>query len=311
MSRIRCSSSGTQNLVPTPDPVDSFSGLDETVYIDARRRRSDRARSCCRTSPRATSSASSSRRSRSKMGSATSARRGCKNLAMFVANVKPLLASNNCSTQLPHGGAPTAGLKWDTTPDAALCVGGAERDQHDHPGPVAASAAAGSGAEQRPPAEDQSVHCLFDGRYQLDQRGKVNGARTDHAQEHHQESGRVRRSRRAERLPRRSAHRHGLGDGHRNGRWNWYRLRHGHGDGHRHGQRRHRHGHAGAGSEPGGAADRLRSGAAHRGGQAGRRAADARRAGRRSPTRRRTRRSSTSTSPIRASRCRSRRTTAT
>jgi hypothetical protein len=40
---------------------------------------------------------------------------------MFVNTVKPLLAANNCSTQCHVGGTPTAGLKWDTTPDAALC----------------------------------------------------------------------------------------------------------------------------------------------------------------------------------------------
>jgi len=57
-----------------------------------------------------------------KMGSADGGTvTGCKNLTMFVNNVKPLLASGTCSTQCHVGASPTANLKWDTTPDAALC----------------------------------------------------------------------------------------------------------------------------------------------------------------------------------------------
>ena len=87
----------------------------------------------------------------------------------------------------------------------------------------------------------------------------------------------------SERLPRRRAHRrhgdgnrHGHRHRHRDGRWLGQRHRHGDWRGHR---RWHRHDHAQARPEPGGAPDRLRPGAAHGGGQAGRRAADARRAG--------------------------------
>ena len=45
---------------------------------------------------------------------------GCKALAMFVANVKPLLQTN-CNT-CHVGAAPTAGLAFDATPDAQLCA---------------------------------------------------------------------------------------------------------------------------------------------------------------------------------------------
>jgi mono/diheme cytochrome c family protein len=109
------------NLIAHPDPVDSFSGLDETVFAGT-------------TSPLGPglvllpSFASGSLISvgftsiEAKAGGADGGTTvsGCKALAMFVANVKPLLQANcnSCHT----GGAPTAGLAFDATPDATLCA---------------------------------------------------------------------------------------------------------------------------------------------------------------------------------------------
>jgi hypothetical protein len=84
-----------QNLNPTPDPIDSFSNLDETVF------------------------SGQSTEMGSPDGGTVS---GCKNVAMFVANVKPLLAANTCSTNCHVGSTPVAGLAFDATPDATLCV---------------------------------------------------------------------------------------------------------------------------------------------------------------------------------------------
>ena len=111
-----------QNLNPTPDPVDSFSNLDETVFSGS-------------SSPLGPGTlllpnfaagdlisvifTTAEPKSGGTDGGTTT---GCKNLTMFVNNVKPLLASNTCSTNCHVGASPTAGLKWDTTPDAALCV---------------------------------------------------------------------------------------------------------------------------------------------------------------------------------------------
>jgi mono/diheme cytochrome c family protein len=109
------------NLIAHPDPVDSFSGLDETVFAGT-------------TSPLGPglvilpSFATGSLLSvgfnsiEAKAGGADGGTTvsGCKALAMFVANVKPLLQTNcnSCHT----GGAPTAGLAFDATPDATLCA---------------------------------------------------------------------------------------------------------------------------------------------------------------------------------------------
>ena len=98
---------------------------------------------------------------------------------MFVANVKPLLQTN-CNTC--HVGAnPTAGLAFDATPDAQLCLNAlsevntvtvANSNMLKKPDGSA-------NGDAGPSQENKSVHCLSDGSDQLDQRGKV-GA-TDHA----------------------------------------------------------------------------------------------------------------------------------
>jgi len=111
-----------QNLTPTPDPVDSFSNLDETVFSGS----SSPLGPGTLVMPNfaagdliSVAFATVEAKSGGTDGGTTT---GCKNLAMFVSNVKPLLAANNCSSQCHVGASPTAGLKWDTTPDAALCV---------------------------------------------------------------------------------------------------------------------------------------------------------------------------------------------
>ena len=111
-----------QNLNPTPDPVDSFSNLDETVY----------AASTNALGPGTLLLPNFAAGSlinvvfttiEPKMGSADAGTvSGCKNLTMFVQNVKPLLAQNNCSTTCHVGSTPTAGLAFDATPDSQLCI---------------------------------------------------------------------------------------------------------------------------------------------------------------------------------------------
>ncbi len=111
-----------QNLNPTPDPVDSFSNLDETVFAGS-------------SSPLGPGTllmpnfAAGSLLSvaftlaEPKMGATGDGGTvmGCKALTMFVNNVKPLLQQNTCTTNCHVGATPTAGLKMDATPDATLC----------------------------------------------------------------------------------------------------------------------------------------------------------------------------------------------
>jgi hypothetical protein len=106
--------------VETPDPADSFSNLDETVYMNTS------APLGPGTLVLANFKADSllnvdftTLETKTGTGTVTLA---CKALAMFTANVKPLLASNTCSTQCHVGANPTAGLALDATPDATLCV---------------------------------------------------------------------------------------------------------------------------------------------------------------------------------------------
>ena len=111
-----------QNLNPIPDPIDSFSGLDETVYSGTSApigpgtllmpnfAAGDLISVAFSTAEKATGSAD---------GGTVS---GCKALSMFVSNVKPLLSANTCSTNCHVGANPTAGLKFDATPDATLCA---------------------------------------------------------------------------------------------------------------------------------------------------------------------------------------------
>jgi hypothetical protein len=110
-----------QNLTPTPDPIDSFSNLDETVFSGS----SAALGPGTLLLPNFTAGDLISvafATAEAKMGSADGGvAAGCKNVAMFVANVKPLLAAGTCSTNCHVGANPTSGLKWDTTPDAALC----------------------------------------------------------------------------------------------------------------------------------------------------------------------------------------------
>ncbi|MGZ3425123.1 MAG: hypothetical protein ACXVCV_00675 [Polyangia bacterium] len=110
-----------QNLVPTPDPVDSFSNLDETVFSGQTSALGPGTLLMPNFAAGDLLSVAFSV-AEAKAGAAdggTTA--GCKALAMFVANVKPLLASNTCSTTCHIGASPVAGLKWDATPDATLC----------------------------------------------------------------------------------------------------------------------------------------------------------------------------------------------
>jgi hypothetical protein len=111
-----------QNLNPTPDPIDSFSNLDETVF-------SGQATAMGPGTLLLPNFAAGSLINvvfttiEAKMGSADGGTvGGCKNVAMFVANVKPLLAANTCSTNCHVGTTPVAGLAFDATPDATLCV---------------------------------------------------------------------------------------------------------------------------------------------------------------------------------------------
>lgn len=111
-----------QNLTPNPDPVDSFSNLDETVFSGS-------------SAPMGPGTlllpnfAAGSLLSvvftlvEPKTGSADGGTvSGCKNLTMFVNNVKPLLTANGCASTCHVGANPTAGLKWDATPDSTLCA---------------------------------------------------------------------------------------------------------------------------------------------------------------------------------------------
>ncbi|HEX4459409.1 MAG TPA: hypothetical protein VIA18_15625 [Polyangia bacterium] len=108
------------NLVAHPDPVDSFSGLDETVGAGT-------------TSPLGPglvvlpsfaagsllSVGFSTIEAKAAVDGGTTTS-GCKALSMFVANVKPLIQSN-CNT-CHVGNAPTAGLAFDSKDDATLCT---------------------------------------------------------------------------------------------------------------------------------------------------------------------------------------------
>ncbi len=109
-------------LNPTPDPIDSFSNLDETVFSGSSAALGPGTLLMPNFAAGDLVSVAFTL-IEPKSGSADGGTvTGCKNLTMFVNNVKPLLAANNCSTQCHVGANPTAGLKWDTTPDSALCV---------------------------------------------------------------------------------------------------------------------------------------------------------------------------------------------
>jgi hypothetical protein len=111
-----------QNLTPTPDPVDSFSNLDETVFSGTTAALGPGTLLMPNFAAGSLLSVAFTL-AEPKTGSSDGGTiSGCKNLTMFVNNVKPLLASNTCSTNCHVGANPTAGLKWDTTPDASLCA---------------------------------------------------------------------------------------------------------------------------------------------------------------------------------------------
>ncbi len=111
-----------QNLTPTPDPVDSFSGLDETVFSGSSAPVGPGTLVMPNFAATDLISVAFSL-IEPKMGSADGGvSTACKSLAMFTANVKPLLTANNCTSQCHVGANPTAGVKWDSTPDAALCL---------------------------------------------------------------------------------------------------------------------------------------------------------------------------------------------
>jgi hypothetical protein len=111
-----------QNLNPTPDPVDSFSNLDETVFSGTTAALGPGTLLMPNFAAGSLLSVAFTL-AEPKTGSSDGGTiSGCKNLTMFVNNVKPLLASNTCSTNCHVGANPTAGLKWDTTPDASLCA---------------------------------------------------------------------------------------------------------------------------------------------------------------------------------------------
>lgn len=108
-----------QNLTPAPDPVDSFAGLDLTVYMT---QTATMGPGTVFLPNYATGSLLNVifTTIETKTGMGTTTTTGCKALANFVANVKPLLQAN-CNT-CHVGGAPTAGLAFDATPDATLCL---------------------------------------------------------------------------------------------------------------------------------------------------------------------------------------------
>jgi hypothetical protein len=108
-----------QNLTPSPDPVDSFAGMDLTVYMTQTVSMGPGTLFL----PNFPSGGLlnvifTGIETKTGMGGTTTT--ACKALANFVANVKPLLQAN-CNTC--HVGAnPTAGLAFDATPDATLCL---------------------------------------------------------------------------------------------------------------------------------------------------------------------------------------------
>lgn len=111
-----------QNLNPTPDPVDSFSNLDETVYSGSSSPLGPGTLLMPNFAAGDLLSVAFTLAEPKSGGTDGGTTTGCKNLTMFVNNVKPLLSGNGCSTNCHVGANPTAGLKWDTTPDSALCA---------------------------------------------------------------------------------------------------------------------------------------------------------------------------------------------
>ena len=71
---------------------------------------------------------------------------GCKALAMFVANVKPLLHRQRLRDQLPRRRHADRGPQVGRDAGCDALPERADGDQHDHAGDVAAVAAAGPGA---------------------------------------------------------------------------------------------------------------------------------------------------------------------
>jgi hypothetical protein len=112
-----------QNLTPTPDPVDSFSNLDETVFAGASAPLGPGTLLMPNFASGSLLSVAFSL-AEPKMGATGDGGTvtGCKSLAMFTANVKPLLQANSCTSNCHVGANPTAGLKMDATPDATLCA---------------------------------------------------------------------------------------------------------------------------------------------------------------------------------------------
>lgn len=110
-----------QNLEPTPDPVDSFSNLDETVYAGQSAPLGPGTLILPNFATGSLLNVVFTLIEPKAGGTDGGTTTGCKALTMFVQNVKPLLASGTCSTNCHVGGAPVAGLKFDTTPDSALC----------------------------------------------------------------------------------------------------------------------------------------------------------------------------------------------
>jgi hypothetical protein len=109
-----------QNLEPKPDPVDSFAGMDLTVF-QTQTTTMGPGTLFLPNFPASGLLNVIFTGIETKSGAATGGTTtGCKALANFVANVKPLLQAN-CNTC--HVGAnPTAGLAFDATPDATLCT---------------------------------------------------------------------------------------------------------------------------------------------------------------------------------------------
>jgi hypothetical protein len=104
--------------VATDDPIDSFAGLDETVNpnTSAALGPGTLVLPSFPTGGLITVNFDKLETATGTVATST----GCKALAMFVANVKPLLQANCNSCHV--GANPTAGLAFDATPDAQLCI---------------------------------------------------------------------------------------------------------------------------------------------------------------------------------------------
>ncbi len=110
-----------QNLNPTPDPVDSFSNLDETVYAGQTAALGPGTLLMPNFASGDLLNVVFTLIEPKAGGTDGGTVTGCKALTMFVNNVKPLLQQNTCTTNCHVGTQPTAGLKMDATPDSTLC----------------------------------------------------------------------------------------------------------------------------------------------------------------------------------------------